>query len=55
MMHRLLSGVLADVHMDWVEAAWHRNGPPEDVADRILAVREAPNEWQSLLLPDESK
>ena len=54
MMHRLLSGVLADVHMDRIEAAWHRNGPPEDVVDRILAVQETPNEWQSLLLPDES-
>ena len=54
LLHKLLSNALAPADLDLIEAAWHRNGPPEDVVDRILAVQEAPNEWQSLLLPDES-
>ena len=52
MMHRLLPGELTDVHLDRVEAAWRRNGPPADVVDRILAVQKTPGKWRSLLLPD---
>ena len=44
---------LATTHLNQIEAVWHRDGPPTDVVDRILKVRETPDAWQSLLLPDE--
>ncbi|MCY4521106.1 MAG: Uma2 family endonuclease [Caldilineaceae bacterium] len=35
-----------------VAAHWYRHGPPADAMDRILAVRETPHAWRSLLMPD---
>ena len=51
MMRNLLSRELTPTDMDKIEDAWRRDGPPPGAADRILKVQDAPNEWQSLLLP----
>lgn len=40
---------LQPVELGRIEAAWHRDGPPPNVMDRIRKVQQAPNEWQSLL------
>ena len=53
MMRNLLSRELPPTDMDKIEDAWRRDGPPPGAADRILKVRETPDAWQSLLLPDE--
>lgn len=52
MMRSLLSRELGTADLDRVEEAWRRASPPKDAADRILKVQQAPNEWQSLLLPE---
>ncbi|MCY3657700.1 MAG: Uma2 family endonuclease [Caldilineaceae bacterium] len=54
MMRSLLSRELAAADLDRVEEAWYRNAPPTDTVNRILKVQQAPNEWQSLLLPDKN-
>ena len=51
LLHRLLSSMLAPADLDLIETAWHRNGPPADVMDCILAAHETPDEWRDLLLP----
>ncbi|MCY4522133.1 MAG: hypothetical protein OXC13_15320 [Caldilineaceae bacterium] len=43
---------LAAVHLNRIEAVWHRDGPPTDIVDLIPQVRSTPEAWQSLLLPD---
>ena len=48
-----LGSELATAHLNRIETVWHRDGPPTDTVDRILKVRETPDAWQSLLLPDE--
>ena len=48
-----LGSELATAHLNRIETVWRRDGPPTDAVDRILQVRETPNAWQSLLLPDE--
>ncbi|MCY4522132.1 MAG: Uma2 family endonuclease [Caldilineaceae bacterium] len=40
-------------HLNRIEATWHRDGLPTDVVARILKVRETPDAWHALLLPDE--
>ena len=48
-----LGSELATAHLNRIETVWRRDGPPTDAVDRILQVRETPDAWQSLLLPDE--
>ena len=48
-----LSSTLSPANLDRIKAHWHRHGPPDNVQDRILQVRQAPSAWQSLLRPDE--
>ena len=48
-----LGSTLSPAHLDRIKAHWHRHGPPDNVQDHILQVRQAPNAWQSLLRPDE--
>ncbi len=38
--------------LDQIAAHWREHGLPDNVMDRILAVRETPGAWQALLLPD---
>ena len=54
MMRSLLSREMDVADLDRVEAAWYRDALPPDAVDRILKVQQAPNEWQSLLLPDKN-
>ena len=55
LMHKLLSDALPPELRGRVETAWRRDGPPQDVMDRILKVQQVPNEWRSLLKgPDEN-
>ncbi len=54
MLRSLLSRALAPADLNKVEEAWHRDGPPSDVVNRILKVQETPTEWQALLLPGEN-
>ena len=54
MMRGLLSREMDAADLDRVEAAWRREAPPTDAVDRILKVQQTPNEWRSLLLPDEN-
>ena len=51
LLHKLLSE-LPGLPLDQIAAVWHRDGAPADAVDRILAVRQAPHEWRSLLRPD---
>ena len=51
LLHKLLSE-LPELPLDQIAAVWHRDGAPADAVDCILAVRQAPHEWRSLLLPD---
>lgn len=44
--------MLSPANMDRITTHWHRYGPPDNVKDRILQVRQAPHAWQSLLRPD---
>ena len=39
--------------LDRIMVHWHQHGPPDNVKDCILQVRQAPLAWQSLLRPDE--
>ena len=55
MLRSLLPRELAPADLFRVEEIWHRDGPPTDVVDRILQVRETPDAWHSLLLPDENE
>ena len=47
-----LGSMLPPADLDRITAHWHRHGPPDNVQDRILQVRQAPHAWQSLLRPD---
>ena len=49
LLRAYLETELEPVELDQIEAAWHRDGPPPDVMDRIRKVQQAPNEWRSLL------
>ncbi|MXZ40824.1 MAG: hypothetical protein F4Z18_03350 [Caldilineaceae bacterium SB0666_bin_21] len=49
LLHKLLPDQVAPADRDRIEESWHRDGPPADAVDRILAVRQSPTEWQSLL------
>lgn len=49
LLRAYLGTELEPVELDQIEAAWHRDGPPPDVMDRIRKVQQAPNEWRSLL------
>ena len=40
---------LEPANLERIEAAWHRDGPPPNVMDRIRKAQQAPNEWRSLL------
>ena len=52
-LHALLSDHLHSRHRDRIAAHWRQAGPPPDVMDRLLQVRQAPAEWRSLLrIPD---
>ena len=54
LLHQLLPAQLdADLRARII-ARWQEDGPPTDAVARILAVREAPDAWRTLLLPDES-
>ena len=53
-LHSLLSNCLHSNHRERIAEYWRREGPPEDVMDRILGVRQTPDEWRALLLPDDS-
>ncbi len=53
LLHQLLPAQLdADLRARII-ARWQEDGPPTDAVARILAVREAPDAWRTLLLPDE--
>lgn len=49
LLHKLLPDRVAPADRDRIEEAWRRDGPPADAVDRILAVRQSPAEWRSLL------
>ena len=49
LLHKLLPDRVAPAARDRIEEAWRRDGPPADAVDRILAVRQSPTEWRSLL------
>lgn len=49
LLRAYLGTELEPVELDQIEAAWHRDGPPPDVMDRIRKVQQVPNEWRSLL------
>ena len=52
-LHALLSDHLHSRDRDRIAAHWRQAGPPPDVMDRLLQVRQAPAEWRSLLrIPD---
>jgi hypothetical protein len=48
-MHDLLDGVIAETDRDDIAAVWRAHGLPEGATERILAVRDAPETWRSLL------
>ena len=52
LLHAHLGTRMKPVELDQIEAAWHRDGPPPNVMDRIREVQQAPNEWRLLLEPD---
>lgn len=47
-----VGSMLPPADLDRITTHWHRHGPPDNVQDRILHVRQAPHAWQSLLRPD---
>ncbi len=49
LLHKLLPDTLLPRFRDRLEAHWREHGPPPDVMDRALAVRETPTEWRPLL------
>ena len=49
LLHAYLGTGLEPMELVRIEAAWHRDGPPSNVIDRIRKVQQAPNEWRSLL------
>ena len=49
LLRAYLGTELEPVELDQIEAAWHRDGLPTDVMDRIRKVQQAPNKWRSLL------
>ena len=49
-LHVLLADTLASSDRDRVAAVWREHGPPMDAMDRLLAVRETPDAWRTLLL-----
>ena len=52
-LHALLSDHLPSRDRDRLAAHWRQAGPPPDVMDRLLQVRQTPAEWRSLLrIPD---
>lgn len=53
-LHSLLSDCLHANHRERIAEYWRREGPPEDVMDRILTVQQTPDEWRALLLLDAS-
>ena len=54
LFHQLLPAQLdADLRARII-TRWQKDGPPTDAVARILAVREVPDAWRTLLLPDES-
>lgn len=52
LLHKLLSTELSPAEVARITAAWRRDGPPDNAIDRILAVRQAPDTWRSVLEPD---
>ena len=54
LLHQLLPAELPGDLRARIIARWQEDGPPADAIDRILTVREAPEAWRTLLLPDES-
>ena len=53
LLHAYLGAELDPADLDRIEAAWRGDGLPDNVMDRILAVRKTPSEWRVLLLPAE--
>ena len=52
-LHTLPSDHLHSRYQDRIAAHWRKTGPPSDVMNRLLQVRQAPAEWRSLLrIPD---
>ena len=52
-LHALLSDHLHSRDRNRIAAHWRQAGPPPDVMDRLLQVRQAPAAWRSLLrIPD---
>lgn len=49
LLHKFLTDQLSSADRDRIEASWRRDGPPTDAVDCILAVRQSPTEWRSLL------
>ncbi|MCY3659138.1 MAG: hypothetical protein OXG36_08965 [Caldilineaceae bacterium] len=49
LLRAYLGAKLEPANLERIEAAWHRDGPPPNVMDRIRKVQQAPNEWRSLL------
>ena len=47
-----LGSTLSPADLARITEHWHQHGPPDNVQDRILHVRQAPHAWQSLLRPD---
>lgn len=50
-LYRFLSE-LSRQSLDQIAVHWREHGPPDNVMDRILEVRENPGVWRSLLLDD---
>lgn len=48
-MHDLLHSELAPGVRERIAAVWRQDGPPADAVSRIVAVKQAPKEWPSLL------
>ena len=48
-MHDLLHSELAPGVRERIAAVWRQDGPPTDVVAKIMAVKQAPKEWSSLL------
>ena len=52
-LHTLLSDHLPSRDRNRIAAYWRQAGPPPDMLDRLLQVRQTPAEWRSLLrIPD---
>ena len=48
-MHDLLHSELAPGVRERIAAVWRQDGPPTDVVAKIMAVKQEPKEWSSLL------